>query len=177
LPSVHVIGALGQVGTGARTMLNFLGVPEDKITLWDMQETSQHEGPYYEILDSEIFINCINLKQKGLIFLNKEALNRPNRKLSIISDVSCDYTNPANPIPIYSDATSFDAPTKRILQKDNPVDVIAIDYLPTLVPKESSEQFGDKLLPHVLQFDHTSVWLDALGIFYQKLSTIHQIKS
>eukprot|EP01129_Flabellula_baltica_P009114 TRINITY_DN3668_c0_g1_i1.p1 TRINITY_DN3668_c0_g1~~TRINITY_DN3668_c0_g1_i1.p1 ORF type:complete len:391 (-),score=85.33 TRINITY_DN3668_c0_g1_i1:17-1189(-) len=171
LPSAHIIGALGQVGTGARKMLDLLGVPDEKIQLWDMQETANATAPYEILLESDIFINCINLREKGLVFLDEKTINK-ERKLSVVSDISCDYTNPANPLPIYNKGTSFKNPAHRIVSGENPLDVVAIDYLPTLIPRESSEQFGDKLLPHLLQFDNTSVWQNALDLFYQKSSVV-----
>ncbi len=33
------------------------------------------------------------------------------RQLSVIVDVSCDTTNPNNPIPVYNVNTTFDKPT------------------------------------------------------------------
>jgi saccharopine dehydrogenase (NAD+, L-lysine-forming) len=37
-----------------------------------------------------------------------------NRALTVVVDVSCDYTSANNPIPIYNMATTFDAPTVRV---------------------------------------------------------------
>lgn len=39
------------------------GIPEENITKWDIQETSQKPGPYQEIVESDIFINCIYLNK------------------------------------------------------------------------------------------------------------------
>lgn len=36
------------------------------------------------------------------------------RQLSIIVDISCDTTNPNNPIPVYNVNTTFDKPTVSI---------------------------------------------------------------
>lgn len=48
------------------------------------------------------------------------------------------------------------------------VDVIAIDHLPSLVPSESSKEFVDALLPHLLQFPASPVWEGALRLFEEK---------
>jgi hypothetical protein len=49
-----------------------------------------------------IFVNCIYLSSKIPNFVDMESLDTPNRKLSVVCDVSADTTNPNNPIPIVS---------------------------------------------------------------------------
>ena len=77
-----------------------------------MAETAKG-GPFQEILDVDIFVNCIYLSSAIPPFLNHEqiAAAGKNRRLSIIVDVSCDTTNPYNPIPVYNINTTFDRPT------------------------------------------------------------------
>jgi saccharopine dehydrogenase (NAD+, L-lysine-forming) len=51
--------------------------------------------------------------------------------------------------------------------------VISIDHLPTLLPREASEQFSHDLLPSLLELPqrHTArVWTDAEKLFKQKLA-------
>ena len=73
-------------------------------------------GPFPEILECEIFINCIYLSQKIPPFITKETLDG-ERNLSVIVDVSCDTTNPNNPIPVYTINTTFDKPTVQVETK------------------------------------------------------------
>lgn len=83
------------------------------------------------------------------------------------------------------------SPSRRIIQSDTkPLDVTAIDHLPSIVPgnetsllvppphlclhcahslEESSKEFGDALLPHLLEFDETPVWSRAEELFEKKL--------
>ena len=77
-----------------------------------MAETAKG-GPFQEILDVDIFVNCIYLTSKIPSFLTHEQITAAgsSRQLSVVVDVSCDTTNPNNPIPIYSINTTFDAPT------------------------------------------------------------------
>ena len=84
----------------------------DDILKWDLAETAKG-GPFREILDVDIFINCIYLSSSIPPFLTKEQINAAgqSRRLSIVVDVSCDTTNPFNPIPIYSINTTFPNPT------------------------------------------------------------------
>jgi saccharopine dehydrogenase (NAD+, L-lysine forming) len=57
--------------------------------------------------------------------------------------------------------------------------VIAIDHLPTLLPREASEQFSADLLPSLLELpkrDTSRVWVDAEKLFQQKKSEAVQAK-
>lgn len=48
-------------------------------------------GPFREIIeDADIFVNCIYLSSPIPPFLNGETLSSPNRRLSVICDVSAD---------------------------------------------------------------------------------------
>ena len=82
------------------------------IIKWDMAETAKG-GPFQEILDVDIFVNCIYLASKIPPFVTKEQIIAAgkSRRLGVVVDVSCDTTNPFNPIPIYSINTTFSEPT------------------------------------------------------------------
>lgn len=88
-------------------------------------------------------------------------------------------TNPHNPIPIYDITTTFDKPTVPVkLPADSqglPLSVISIDHLPSLLPRESSEQFSQALLPSLLQLKDRStarVWTQAEDLFNEKVATL-----
>ncbi|MGB9011279.1 MAG: hypothetical protein WCB95_00200 [Aeromicrobium sp.] len=67
-----------------------------------------------------------------------------DRRLRVISDVTCDVTSSANLIPVNTSITSWNEPVRRIV--DQPLlDVIAIDNLPSLLPREASESFSAEL--------------------------------
>lgn len=74
---------------------------------WDLEETKKglfgrcewtrsypdnHAGgPFKEIVeDADIFVNCIYLSAEIPPFVNVETLSSPNRRLSVICDVSAD---------------------------------------------------------------------------------------
>ena len=78
-----------------------------------MAETAKG-GPFAEILDVDIFVNCIYLSKPIPPFLTSDMLSSPNKALSIVVDVSCDTTNPHNPIPIYNEATTFKSPVLKV---------------------------------------------------------------
>ncbi|KAI0815255.1 saccharopine dehydrogenase [Irpex lacteus] len=171
-----VIGALGRCGRGAVDLFRKIGLEEDDIVKWDLAETAKG-GPFQEILDVDIFVNCIYLSSPIPHFLTHEQLRQagPGRRLSVIVDVSCDTTNPHNPIPVYSINTTFSEPTVpvEVGAGNPPLSVISIDHLPTLLPREASEQFSSDLLPSLLQFpqrDTAQVWVQAEKLFKEKLA-------
>ncbi len=153
-PTAIVIGALGRVGSGASDLCAALGVTP---TRWDMDETA-HGGPFPEILAHDIFVNCIFARPGTPVFVPKSALTQ-SRILTVIGDVACDPDSDYNPVPVYDQATSWAAPALRVHDVP-PLDVMAIDNLPSLLPVESSEDFAEQLLPHLLTLDEleASVW-------------------
>ncbi|KIY71714.1 Formate/glycerate dehydrogenase catalytic domain-like protein [Cylindrobasidium torrendii FP15055 ss-10] len=171
-----VIGALGRCGRGAVDLLRKIGLDEVDIIKWDMAETAKG-GPFPEILDVDIFVNCIYLSSKIPSFMTHETIKAAgkNRRLAVVVDVSCDTTNPFNPIPIYNINTTFDAPTVAVdvgSPENPPMSVVSIDHLPTLLPREASEQFTTDLLPTLLQFpnrDSAQTWVEAKQLFDKKL--------
>lgn len=87
----------------------------DDILKWDLAETAKG-GPFNEILDVDIFVNCIYLSSQIPNFIDHKhiAAAGKQRRLSVVVDVSCDTTNPFNPIPIYNINTTFDKPTVSV---------------------------------------------------------------
>lgn len=166
-----VMGALGRCGTGACDFARKAGIPEENIIKWDINET-KNGGPFPEILEADIFVNCIYLNQKIPPFITQELIDGP-RKLSVICDVSCDTTNPNNPIPVYSINTTFDKPTVPVKTSNPyPLEVCSIDHLPTLLPRESSDMFSRDLLPTMLALKNrheSPVWNGAESLYKEKL--------
>lgn len=170
MPSTLVIGALGRVGTGASDLCEELGL---EVTKWDMPETS-HGGPFPEVLDHDVFFNCILARPGTPVFVPADACKTP-RALRMIGDIACDPDSDYSPIKVYDDVTSWDAPVTRACQ-DPPLDVMAIDNLPSLLPRESSEDFAAQLLPHLETLDRldSGVWGRAKTYFdthSQKVTT------
>lgn len=167
-PTVLIIGALGRCGSGAIDFLKKCGIPDENIIKWDMQETARG-GPFKEIVQSDIFINCIYLSKSIPPFIDFDLLNDKKRRLRTVVDVSADTTNPHNPIPIYNIATVFDKPTVTVQTKKGPkLSVISIDHLPSLLPREASEFFVRDLLPSLEQLPQrrtAPVWAKAERLF------------
>ncbi len=143
-PRAIVIGALGRVGTGASDLCAAMGVD---VTKWDMAETASG-GPFPEVLQHEIFLNCILARPGCPVFVPASA-KTDARRLTVIGDIACDPTSDFSPIKVYDRATDWDAPALRVHDAP-PLDVTAIDNLPSLLPVESSEDYAAQLLPSLL---------------------------
>ena len=171
-PTVLVIGALGRCGSGAVDLCRQAGIPDENILKWDLPETKKG-GPFEEIVESDVFVNCIYLSEEIPPFINEKALHSEKRKLSVVCDVSCDTTNPHNPVPIYTTNSTFSRPSLPVIGFDNPpLCVISIDHLPSLLPRESSEAFSEALLPSLLQLkdrNQSKVWQQAEKLFGEKV--------
>ena len=107
LPRVIIIGALGRCGRGTVDLLEKIDIPPENIIKWDLAETGAKSGPYLEIVESDIFINCIYLTDKIPPFVDTDVLQKPERKLSVICDVSCDTTNPNSEYLLTTDLYDF----------------------------------------------------------------------
>ena len=68
-------------------------ISRDDIVKWDMAETAKG-GPFQEILDVDIFVNCIYLSSPIPHFLTHKQIEAAgkDRRLSVVVDVSCDTT-------------------------------------------------------------------------------------
>ncbi|MDE2446560.1 MAG: saccharopine dehydrogenase, partial [Alphaproteobacteria bacterium] len=78
-PSALIIGALGRVGTGAADLCAAMDVATTK---WDMAETASG-GPFPEVLQHEIFLNCILARPGCPVFVPASA-KTDARKLTVI---------------------------------------------------------------------------------------------
>ena len=160
-PRAIVIGALGRVGTGASDLCEALGVA---VTKWDVAETASG-GPFPQILQHEIFLNCILARPGCPVFVPASA-KTDARALTVIGDIACDPTSDFSPIKVYDRVTEWDAPALRVADAP-PLDVTAIDNLPSLLPVESSMDYAAQLLPSLATLGalETGVWGRAMAEF------------
>jgi saccharopine dehydrogenase (NAD+, L-lysine-forming) len=173
-PRVIIIGAMGRCGKAAIAAADDVGVKD--VLKWDLAETKKG-GPFPEVATSDIFVNCVYLgAHKVPPFVTKESLSVPERRLRVICDVSCDPNSDNNPIPIYSDYSSFDSPTVAVTGLEGPeLRVIAIDHLPTMVARESSDEYSATLLPSLLTLDRRheeGVWTRAEKTYKDRVAEL-----
>lgn len=173
-PRSIVLGAKGRSGSGAAALLAAVGA---EVTAWDLEET-RAGGPFEPILTHELFVNAVLVMGAMPPFVTREQIVNagPRRRLRVIADVSCDPHSPWNPVPLYEDTTTMERPTVRAIGGRGdvaPLDVVAIDHLPSLLPRESSEDFAEQLLPHLLDLPTGSpVWQGAAQVFQDKLALL-----
>ena len=164
-PHALVIGSRGRCGSGALDAARAAGL---EATGWDIEET-RDGGPFEAILDFDVLINCVLLQPDTPPFLTPELVMRP-RKLHTIVDVSCDPGSPWNPLPIYEHTTTLADPVVRLVDSP-PLSLSAIDHLPTLLPRESSEVFAAQLLPF-LRNRTSATWQRCDTLFQEKSGVV-----
>lgn len=139
-----VVGALGRSGRGARAGFAAAGVDP---TCWDLAETRDLDRR--ALLAHDVMVNCVLATAPVPPFVREDDLDDPARRLRTLSDVTCDVGSPLNVLPVYDRTTEWTDPVRR-LRKEPPLDLIAIDNLPSLLPRESSVDFSAALTPHLL---------------------------
>lgn len=162
-PKVLIIGAGGRCGAGATEIFERHGA---LITKWDREETSNLDRG--ALLEHDIMINCAFIKSKQPAFIRKEDIT-PEANLSILTDVSCDPFSDFNPVPIYNEPTSWDE-SYLVVEGEGgkSIDLIAIDNLPSLLPRESSEEFAGLMLPELKKLkdrNNAQAWKSAKASF------------
>lgn len=169
-PNMVVIGALGRSGSGAVDLGEKLGL---NVSKWDMAETASG-GPFPEIQNHSLFVNCILANASCPRFVTADDIKVEGRRLSVICDVSCDPESTYNPIPIYDRTTTFNDPIIRVLDEKLPLDVTAIDHLPSMLPLESSTDYSNQLTPVLLTLDKPTkdVWGRALEQYNKNIARI-----
>ncbi len=147
-----IIGRSGRSGSGASEFLNSIGW---STVGWDQKDTAIG-GPFKEILNFDLFVNCVLAMKPMAPFIDRETIENNNHNLKVISDVSCDPDSDCNMVPLYKEATVVDDPIITVTEGANPVSLTAIDNLPSILPKESSYDFSSQLEDFIINYDETS---------------------
>lgn len=166
-PAMLVVGSKGRSGRGAVELGRALDL---ELSGWDRVRT-RGGGPFAEILGYDVLVNCILLSGAIAPFLTPAMLDA-ERHLGVVADVSCDPGSAHNPLPVYAQTTQMQAPVARI-RETPPLDVVALDHLPTLLPRESSASFCEQLLPHLLALrEGGPVWQRAAAVYANHVATV-----
>jgi saccharopine dehydrogenase (NAD+, L-lysine-forming) len=112
----------------------------------------------------DIVFNCILLDpQYNEVWIKPtDIITRP----LLIVDISCDYSKPNNPIAIYKESTTFEAP---VFNYNEYISIIAIDNLPSLLPGDSSSEFSNRLTDLLLCYDNPD-WKANLARYYDQIN-------
>lgn len=161
-PRTLVIGAFGRCGSGARDAVAAAGITA---TGWGIEDTRQLDRA--ALLQHEILINAVHTTEPESPLLTQMDLDDPTRRLTVVCDVTCDVTSECNVLPIYDRTTSWRAPVRRLRHGPPPLDIIAIDNLPSLLPREASVAFSADLLPHLKSLGSSAPpWQRCLRMFH-----------
>ncbi|MEO6759798.1 MAG: NAD(P)-dependent oxidoreductase [Saprospiraceae bacterium] len=144
------------------------GVPFDKAHFY------QNGGEYRSIFApfarrADIFINGIFYDPQGPMFFTQTEMSRPDFRIQVIADVTCDIMphssvpatiRPsiiADPVYGFDPASGLETPAFQ----PGSLDVMAIDNLPSELPRDASSFFGrqllGKVLPELLLGQHSAV--------------------
>jgi len=156
-----VIGALGRSGRGA---CDALEAAEISPVRWDLAQTRELDRD--ALLSHDILVNTVLVTQPVPPFLTPADLDMAGRRICVIADVTCDVTSECNVLPVYDQITDWCRPARRLRGGDRPVDVIAIDNLPSLLPVEASCAFSAELWPQLLRLGaDVPAWARCLRAF------------
>jgi saccharopine dehydrogenase (NAD+, L-lysine forming) len=159
-PATLVTGALGRSGRGARDALAVAGVVP---TCWDLAETRDLDKG--ALLAHDVLVNAVLASSPTQPFVDKDDVADPARRLAMIADVSCDVGGAYNVLPIYDATTTWTEPVRRLWDSP-PLDLIAIDNLPSLLAVEASVDFSAQLAPLLPSIGQPSAaWDTALASF------------
>jgi len=160
-----VIGALGRSGRGACEALTIASVP---VTRWDVAETRELDRA--ALLGHDLLVNAVLATRAVPPFVRPQDVDDPSRRLALICDVTCDVTSEVNVLPVYDEVTDWEYPVRRLWQEP-PLDIIAIDNLPSLLPREASIAFSAELTAHLPALtDSAGTWAACRAQFDRAVS-------
>lgn len=162
-----VVGAKGRSGKGAVRALKKVNV---EVTAWDREETDPLDKE--ALLDHDLLVNCIGGRHTAPVLFTTEDLDA-QRRLRVIADVTVDVTSEHNGLPVNTEVTTWEEPVRRFEGAGGPLDVIAIDNLPSLLPRESSTSFSGELTPLLLGLEErTEPWRHAEEAFDEAVAAL-----
>jgi len=157
-----VIGAKGRSGTGALEALKLAGF---EVTEWDLEETRNLDKA--ALMAHDLLVNCVLMTGPGLQLLSPGDISNPMNFIQMISDVSCDPFSDFNPLPIYDAPTGWNEPFislgKNGIREE--MELTAIDNLPSLLPREASEDFSSQIVKALLTYPDGEEWVAAKAVF------------
>lgn len=162
-----VIGVRGRSGRGAMDALRTAGMPA---TGWDVEATRTLD--HAALLGHDILVNTIVADRPGPPFLTGADLDRADRVLRTVSDVTCDVTSDANRLPVNDKITTWSEPVRRLHQQPPVLDVVAIDNLPSLLPRESSAAFSADLTPYLSTLPDDPIWVRCRARFDEAVARL-----
>jgi uncharacterized protein len=132
-PRILVIGR-GTVGRAVKAALDRIG--------WSCDMVGRGAITTEMLLGYEVVFLAIRLTAPCGVWLRPSDLDRP-RCLRLLVDISCELGHPWNPVPVYDQYGTREAPVQRIRDDFH---VLAVPYLPSFDPVRSSAEFSQGLV-------------------------------
>lgn len=146
---------------------------EPVFTLLDVEDFYQLDGPqelphFYEHSDeypsafgkytkvADMFISCHYWDSKSARLFELEDTKSPDFKIKVIADITCDINGSVpttiRPSEVHDPVYGFNPKT---MQEDEPykeevITIMAVDNLPTELPRDASEDFGKALMENIM---------------------------
>jgi len=107
---------------------------------------------------TDIFINGIYWDNQAPAFFTAEEMKSPDFRIRVIADVTCDIA-PVSSIPATLRPSSIANPVygydPALMEESAPhlphvIDMMAIDNLPSEMPRDASRAFGEMFISHIL---------------------------
>jgi saccharopine dehydrogenase (NAD+, L-lysine-forming) len=158
---IAIVGGKGNCGTGVKHILDELKIKYD---IFDKHSNKLLLKEY------DIVYNCITLLENSSeIWFSKHT---EFKKPIIIVDISCDYLKANNPIQLYNENTTWINP---VYSYNKFVDIIAINNLPSLLPKDSSVYFSNKCVDLLQEYQQPNVgiWHENKKIYYDNINNMN----
>lgn len=157
-----VTGAKGRSGRGACDALAVAGVAT---TRWDVEETRDIDTA--ALLGHDILVNAARPTGPCRPFLVGDDLDRPDRRLSVISEALPTVSRRYGLVPLYHELTTCDSPVRELRGGSRPARLIAVDNLVTLLPREASTDYSAELRPLLATLPDGHVWQRAREEFWR----------
>lgn len=133
------------------------GLPVDKDHFYAHGEKyTSAFGPYARVAD--VFINGIFWDGKAPAFFTAADMQAPDFNIQVIGDITCDIA-PAASVPSTLFATTiaepvfgYDPVARQATEpfQEHTIDVMSIDNLPSELPRDASQAFGETFLAEIL---------------------------
>ncbi len=112
--------------------------------------------PFYQ--NSDILVHGIFWDNRAPAFFTAEEMRREDFRIKVIADITCDIA-PLSSIPSTLRASSIAHPVygyDPVTETETPpylpgsIDMMAIDNLPSELPRDASREFGEQFIHHIL---------------------------
>ncbi|MGW1616083.1 hypothetical protein ACWCQZ_42870 [Streptomyces sp. NPDC002285] len=165
-----VVGALDRSGRGACDAVETAGITPVR---WDVEETRDLDRA--ALLDHNILVNTVLVNRPVEPFLIPADLDAPDRRLSVVADITCDVDSECNVLPVYDTVADWDRPVRRLRGGGRPPDLIAVDNLPSVLPDGGSQAFSADLGPLLLRLgEGDGAWVRCLRTFAQLIGAVRR---